>query len=109
MFEFWLIRAGVPCAFLWAAGYFAHRRRPESSDIWLPWILRLPFGNPRSDGSLNTIGLLTQIFGYLLVITSGLLASKIIGSEIAVKLILGGVTLLGMGLFLVLWRDHVSH
>jgi hypothetical protein len=93
--------AFVLWAVFWMAGYFAHKvSRPHPTDIQLPLIFRLPFGNPRSNGTLGNEGIYGQIFGYLNGIVWFLAAYGIINTRIAIAILSVGIVLLT---FWLLW------
>lgn len=97
----------IPFAVFWLLGLFAHFRfRSSPTDIHLPLVVRLLFGNPRRDGTLSITGVICQLFGYLLGILFILRGFRLINFDTAGFLIAGSAILLSVWLIRSTQREE---
>ncbi len=78
----------------WLGGYVGHKAmHARASDLCLPRIIRILFGSPRSDGTLNAESVGAQLLGYLWVLLLVLTALRAIDVTTVTIIVTAGIVL----------------
>ena len=99
----WIKYAALGWAVFWFSGYVISRWlvRPMPSDLRLPLLLRVLFGSPRPDGTLNARGVCSQLFGYLIGVLAMLGVLKVLNNTSFSIFLVAGCIILSIWL---LWH-----